>query len=314
MKLSHSQSVLTMVAVTLMWSIAGVVSRQLEQTGRFEASFWRSLFTVLSLLVVIPLLSERGAPGVYARFKVARGHRVFWLSGLCWSVMFTAFMVAMMLTSVAAVLVTMAAGPLITAVLARIALGHQLPRRTWLAIVVAGAGITGMYGVDVLTPDPSGARWLGMLVALCVPMAAAVQWTLVQRQQQLQHAHAAAQTGAALVSADLVLSILLGAAISAVVCLPWALPIKASAHDLVWLATLGLVQLAIPCVLSVMCAGTLQAPEVSLLALLEVIFGIVLAWWGANEVPGASVLLGGSLVLGALGANEWLGWKTRRMQ
>jgi hypothetical protein len=34
-----------------------------------------------------------------------------------------------------------------------------------------------------------------------------------------------------------------------------------------------------------------------------------LAWWGANEAPQMSVLLGGSLVLGALLMNQWLGWK-----
>jgi drug/metabolite transporter (DMT)-like permease len=72
---------------------------------------------------------------------------------------------------------------------------------------------------------------------------------------------------------------------------------------------LGLVQLAIPCTLSVICARVLKAPEVSLLALLEVIFGIALAWLGANEVPSSTVLLGGALVIGALLGNEILGWK-----
>jgi drug/metabolite transporter (DMT)-like permease len=55
----------------------------------------------------------------------------------------------------------------------------------------------------------------------------------------------------------------------------------------------------------------LSAPEVSLLALLEVLFGIVLAWLGADEVPSQQVLLGGALVTGALLANEWLGWRER---
>ena len=32
-------------------------------------------------------------------------------------------------------------------------------------------------------------------------------------------------------------------------------------------------------------AGVLKAPEVALLALLEVIFSILLAWFGANELP-----------------------------
>jgi drug/metabolite transporter (DMT)-like permease len=50
---------------------------------------------------------------------------------------------------------------------------------------------------------------------------------------------------------------------------------------------------------------------VSLLALLEIIFGIALAWVGANEKPDSPVLLGGGLVLGALAFNEWLGMLER---
>jgi hypothetical protein len=44
---------------------------------------------------------------------------------------------------------------------------------------------------------------------------------------------------------------------------------QASAHDISLLALLGIVQLAIPCTLSVICARVLKAPEVSLLALLK---------------------------------------------
>jgi drug/metabolite transporter (DMT)-like permease len=74
---------------------------------------------------------------------------------------------------------------------------------------------------------------------------------------------------------------------------------------------LGAGQLAIPCVLSVLCARILKAPEMSLLALLEVIFGILLAWVGANEVPTQAVLAGGALVIGALLVNEIIGWRQR---
>ena len=87
--------------------------------------------------------------------------------------------------------------------------------------------------------------------------------------------------------------------------------IAATAHDLGLLAFLGLVQLAIPCVLSVIVARVLKAPEVALLALLEVMFGIALAWIGAGETPAPAVLVGGALVLGALVVNEWLGWRAR---
>jgi drug/metabolite transporter (DMT)-like permease len=46
--------------------------------------------------------------------------------------------------------------------------------------------------------------------------------------------------------------------------------------------------------------------------LLEVIFGISLAWVGAGEAPGATVLTGGAVVVGALVANELLAVRARR--
>jgi drug/metabolite transporter (DMT)-like permease len=90
-----------------------------------------------------------------------------------------------------------------------------------------------------------------------------------------------------------------------------AYPFQASVHDITLLAMLGLLQLAIPCVLCMVCARVLHAPEISLLQLLEVIFGILLAWLGAGEEPGTPVLLGGSLVIGALVANAWIGWNQK---
>lgn len=289
MKLKHNQAVILMVAVTLMWSIAGVITRHLEHARSFEITFWRSFFTVLSLLVILPFFQGREVFG-----KIRRGGPAFWISGVCWSVMFTAFMLALTLTSVANVLVTMSLGPFFTAILARIFIGHRIPARTWAAIVVAGAGIAYMYGTQMQSGGMAGT-----LVALCVPLAGAVNWTVTQRS------HALGQ------NVDLVPAVLVGATISSLVTLPLAMPFQASAHDVGLLALLGLVQLAIPCALSVICARVLKAPEIALLALLEVIFGILLAWVGADEVPGPTVLAGGALVIGALVANELAGWRQR---
>src|SRR5215212_6639936 len=144
MKLTHTKAVFLMVAVTLMWSMAGVVTRQLEHARSFEITFWRSFFTVASLLVILPFFQGRQ---VFA--KLRQGRAALWISGLCWSVMFTAFMVALTLTSVGNVLVTMALGPFLTAMIARIFIGHRIPPRTWGAILVAGAGIAYMYAAQV---------------------------------------------------------------------------------------------------------------------------------------------------------------------
>lgn len=283
-----------MVLVTALWSTAGVVTRHLEAARSFEVTFWRGFFTLLSLLVILPLWQGRGVWRC-----IPWGSRYFWLSGLCWSVMFTAFMVALTLTAVANVLITMALGPLITALLTRVFLRHPLPWRTWGAIVLAGIGIGWMYGSQLSLGAPNFV--LGSLVALCVPMAGGVQWTLVQKS----HSEG--------LNLDLVPSVLLGASICCAVTLPLAWPLQASLHDIGLLSALGLFQLAIPCALSVICARVLKAPEVSLLALLEIVFGIALAWLGANEAPQLSVLLGGTLVLVALVLNEWLGWRNKRV-
>ena len=292
-KLTHGRAVLLMLLVTFMWSIAGVVTRQLEQAKSFEVTFWRSFFTMLSLLIILPLWQGRGV------FKAMHWRsKAFWVSGVCWSVMFTAFMLALTLTSVGNVLVTMAIGPLITALMARFFNGYKLPTRTWVAIAVAGAGIAYMFGAQMNLGAPGALA--GCLVALLVPFAGATHWTVVQRSQ----------SGGERI--DLVPCVLVGAVISCIVTLPLAFPLSASGHDVAWLALLGVVQLAIPCALSVLCARVLKAPEVSLLALLEVIFGIALAWLGANEVPSQTVLLGGALVIGALLGNEILGWNEKK--
>lgn len=288
--MSHARAVWAMLLTTLLWSIAGVVTRHLESARGFEVTFWRSAFNALALVLILSWL--RGPRPLWAQLR--GGGRALWISGLCWGVMYTAFMLALTLTSVANVLVTMAVGPFFTAIVARIFIGHRIPGRTWLAIFVAGAGIAYMYGAQI-----EGGGLAGTLVALCVPTAAAVNWTVTQRS------HAAGE------DIDLVPAVLIGAVISSLVTLPLAMPFRASMHDIGLLALLGLVQLAIPCALSVVCARVLKAPEVALLALLEVIFGILLAWVGADEVPGQTVLAGGALVIGALVMNEVMGWRQR---
>ena len=291
MKLTHRRAVWVMVAVTLMWSIAGVVTRQLEAARSFEVTFWRSFFTTLSLLLILPLW--RGPAAVWRQLR--RAPAALWWSGLCWSGMFTSFMLALTMTSVAGVLVISSLNPLFTALLARVFLRQRIAWFTWGAIVLAGLGTVWMFGRQL-----EGGSWQGLVVALFVPLTAAINWIVVQ------HAHAKGE------DVDLIPSVLVGGVISALATLPLALPLQATAHDIGLLALLGLVQLAIPCTLLVICARVLKAPEVSLLAQLEILFGILLVWLGAGERPAAAVLQGGALVLLALVANEWMVWNKKR--
>jgi len=276
--MTHRRAALLMLFVTLLWSMAGVVTRHLEAARSFELTFWRSAFNALALVVLL------GAQRGFALLGQLRAiTRSVWVSGLCWAAMFTAFMVALTLTSVANVLVTMALGPLLTALFSRFFLHHRLGWGTWTAIAVGSAGVAGMFASQM-----AGGGWAGMAVAFIVPLATATNYTLLQGRS----------------SEDMPLAVLLGAVISAVLALPLAWPLQASPHDLGLLAVLGVFQLAVPCLLLVRLSRSLPAPEVALLGLMEVLFGVLWAWLGAGETPAAATLIGGALVIGALVVNE----------
>ena len=287
--MSHRRAVLTMLLVTLLWSMAAVVTRQLESARGFELTFWRSGFNFLALALYLGL--KRGRTTLR---QIAQGGRALWIAGLMWGVMFTSFMLALTLTTAANVLITMSVAPLFTAVLAHFMLGHRVARRTWVAIALAGCGIAWMYASGF---DGDPRQLVGTAVAMLVPLASAVYWNLSQRSAG---------------RIDLVPAVLIGAALSAAVTLPLSLPLQAPLRDIAWLALLGMFQLAIPCILAVRAARVLPAPELALLTLLESVFGIAWVWLATDEQPTLAVALGGALVLAALAVNQWLGLREQR--
>jgi len=264
-----------MVAAPVLWSTAGVVTRHIEKAPAFEQVFWRSLFAFLFILVFLrknPLTAVRaaGRPGLF--------------SGAMWAVMFTAFVVALSLTTTANTLVVMSISPLLTAFLTLLFLREKISVGTWIAASAAAIGIAWMFHDGVQAGQAAG-----MLVALLVPFAAAANVVTLR---------------ASAARADLIPAVMLGGALSCLIALPFAYPFSGSSRDLLLLALLGIFQLGLPCMLLVIASRTLLAPEIALLGLLEVLLGPLWAWLGAGEVPGQATLVGGALVLLALVGNE----------
>ncbi len=279
---AHRRAIALMVIAPILWSVAGVVTRHLESAGRWEVTFWRSLFAAVFVAAV--LLFTRGAKA-WDAVRATGGYGV--LSGAMWSIMFIAFMLALMTTTTANTLIVNSISPLITALLARAVLRDPIAPRTWAAIVLAMAGMLWMFGSGFAGGEPR--HLAGMLIALAVPLAAAVNFVT------LKHAGR---------SVDLIPAVLLGAVFSAAITLPFALPFTASLHDIALLAMLGCLQLGLPCMLMVRASPQLSAPEISLLAMLEVVLGPLWAWLGAGEAPALATLAGGALVIAALLVNE----------
>jgi drug/metabolite transporter (DMT)-like permease len=284
----HRRAVLLMVIAPTLWSIAGVVTRhlspELQAHGRFEITFWRSFFAAIFVGGYL-LLVRRDLLG-----SVQRAGMPGLLSGAMWATMFVCFMLALTLTSTANTLIVLAVTPLVTALLAWAVLRVPIDPRTGFAILIAMAGIVWMFAGSLSIESP--ASILGMVIAFGAPVAAAINVVILKKRGQ---------------SVDLVPAVFLGGVISSALMIPLAMPSIAAASDIALLALLGFVQLGLPCMLLVIAARHLAATEVSLLALLEVVLGPLWAWLGAGEVPAATTLSGGVLVIAALLVNELAG-------
>ena len=259
-----------------------MVTRRLDSAAGFEITFVRSFFAALTILCLWPFVHKG-----QSLLTALRSGAAVWIAGVCWAVMFCCFMIGLSLTTVANVLVAQSFGPIFTALLSWLWLKRRLSVRLWWVVAVAAAGVAVMFVLDAQML--AGKHWIGFMVALGIPIAAAVNFNLVEKSG----AHV-----------DFISAVFLGAVISCLLMLPLAWPLKSSAHDVGLLALLGVFQLGIPCAMCVVAAKYLPAPEMSLLSLLEVIFGIILAILFTQERPGASTLVGGAMVVGALALNE----------
>jgi drug/metabolite transporter (DMT)-like permease len=280
--LSRGAALCLMIAAPLLWSTAGVVTRHVQGATPFEMVFWRSLFALVFVFGAVLFVQGKN-PVAAVRLAGWPGLR----SGVMWGVAFTAFVIALTLTSIANTLVVMSISPLLTAVFSKLFLKDPMPARTWIACGAVVVGIAWMFGADM---SAHGTRDIaGMLVALLVPIAQSANVVTLR---------------AAAARVDLIPAIMTGAAISCLVALPFVLPFSATPGDVGLLAFLGFFQLGLPCMLLVIASRSLLAPEMALLGLLEVVLGPLWAWIGAGEVPGQTTLVGGAIVLGALVVNE----------
>jgi drug/metabolite transporter (DMT)-like permease len=253
--------------------------RNVHAADPFEIILWRSVFMALFLVATIAVMNR----GRVVRSVADMGGAGI-LSGALLASTFFFFILSITRTTAANTFVLMATVPFFVAVFAMAFIGERVAARTWLAMAVALGGIVMMFA------DGMGAGHLsGNLLALGVPIAAALNVVLLRRQRR---------------RVDMVPAVLLAGLFSIAVALPFALPLTASLADLGVLAVMGFVQLGLGCVLMTMATRHLEAGEIGLLALLETILGPIWVWIGVGERPTDLALIGGLAVLGALAADS----------
>ena len=273
------KGVLCMVGAGLCWSTGGILIRSVTLTDAWEIVFWRAVFLTAFIGLFLTVRYRRrfimqvtavGLPGVVAGALLASTSFLF--------------IASVMRTTVANALVLMSTTPFMTALLARLFLGEQVPWRTALAMTAGLAGIALMFA-DALG---SGAL-IGNLLACGVPVVFAANVILLRHK------------GA---TADMMPTVLLTGLIALIVALPFGWPFTASSHDVSVLAVMGVCQLGFGFLFFMSAIPHLSAAEIGLLSLLETIFGPVWVWLGTGERPSDIALVGGGIVVTSLLVNE----------
>ncbi|MGR7921637.1 EamA family transporter [Zobellella denitrificans] len=242
---------------------------------------WRGLLNVLGFWLIVVARYRRH----WFRAYLACGR-----AGLGCALLFTVstlgFVLGNHFTSAGNVLVILASAPLIAALLSRLFLHERLPLRTWLAIGACLAGIS-----LIVLDDAGEGSLLGNALALMAAVGLAGNLTLARSRPGV----------------DMSPMLTLGGLGTALLALAWSGEVMLpDAANLGWLLLLCLVLM--PAGFTLIQQGPLYLPsaEVSLLLLLETVFGTLLVWLFLSERPSDQGLLGGAMVLLAMAVKSML--------
>lgn len=273
--MDHHQKGLLLTALGVLIISPDALLLRLISIPPDQLVLWRALFNLLGFWLIVVARHRSAWPGAF---------RVCGLTGVGCALMFTigtfGFVLGNHFTKAGNVLVILASTPLIAALLSRVFLHERLPLRTWLAIGAC------LFGISLIVLDDAGdGSLLGNLLALMAALGLAGNLTLARSKPGVDMSPMLALSG--LFTASLAL------AWSGQVVLPGVV-------DLGWLVLLCLVLL--PAGFTLIQRGPLYLPsaEVSLLMLLETVFGTLLVWLFLSERPSNQGLLGGAIVLLAM--------------
>ena len=276
-----------MVVAPICWSSGGYLVRQLAIVDAWQIVFWRSLFMTLFVAGVLTVIHGRATPRVIRNVGTPGLFAGAFLAGT-----FFFYIGSLTRTTVANTNVLMSVSPFLAALAARWLLREPVPPRTWLAMSAAFTGIVVMFAHSL-----DAGRLAGKLLALGVSCCFAAQLTVLRKF------HA---------TVDMLPQVLIAGLVSLAIASALTPAFAASERDLAILAVMGCVQLGTGCLLATAASRHLSATELGLLALFEPILGPIWVWVLMGEHPGTATLVGGTIVLAAVFANEaFAAWRGR---
>lgn len=271
------------------WSLAGLVYRWIDSASAWQVLFYRSVSLCIMLLIwlLIRYRQRLIATMKNAGFPALTG-------GICLSIAFTGYILALDNTSVANAMFALAAAPFFTAILARVLLRETISGKAWLAMCIAAIGLAIMTNGEL--KEGGG---LGNLFAIIAALGFSGM-TISLRSQ---------------VGSDMLPTILYASFFASVVS---AFGIISSGNqfdllplDLIYSISLGIFQVGLGFILFTYAAHHLPAVELTLLSLTEIILGPILVWIGIGELPTSATMIGGVFIFVAIVLIAILGTQQR---
>ena len=262
----------------LFWSLGPYVVRNIDAANTVP---WQYLFTrgiVIFLLLNCFLYFEEGIKFYKNYLKVGLSGI---LGGLGLAIAMISFIWSITNTSAAITLLCLAAMPFITALLSFLFLKEKITLSVWLTIILAAIGI-----VIMAVGNKNTGSIIGLIFGLASALGFAIFSVTLRWRRQTPKFTTVSIAG------------LICAIISGFVILNQDLNFLSSSKNQALFATHGSL-VCIGLILYSMGSKHIQAAELTLLSLTEVIGGIFwvwLPWLGINEIPSNNTIIGGFLI------------------
>jgi len=279
----YSRSVLLVILGGVCLSFLGIADRSMDGATGPQIALYRAVGQSVFFTFVF-FLFKKGSVADEFRSLTWRG----WLAAFLMAVAGFFLIMSFQFTLIANAIFFVSLTPLVAALLAWLFLKERINRRTSLAMLIALIGVSIIFGTNI-----NGEGVLGM--GLAMAMAFCYAGTIV--------------TVRTLPNANIILITLLNAVLTIVLMSVLIGDFAVSNKDLLICLGLGVVQVGLGTIFVLSGARHVPAAQVSILALLEVVLSPIWVWIFVHEVPSATTLIGGAVVLAgviyqALGARR----------
>lgn len=263
---------LKILAAAFLFSTGGMAVKSCSLTAWQIAGF-RCAVGAVAILVMLPAARRRWTAKTLA-------------VGAAYAGTLTLYVLANKLTTAANAIFLSATAPLYVLLAAPLLLGERARPRDLAVMAGMAAGLVLLFRdrqeAVATAPAPFAGNLLGVGIGVC--------WAFTVMGLRWLESGGARQGAPAAVVA--------GSVAAALVAAPFALPVASSQPaDWLWIAYLGIFQIALAYALLTTAVAEVPALEASLLLLVEPLFNPVWAYWVHGEEPGPWALGGGALIL-----------------